>query len=168
MVSPALGVRSRAVELTARHGDVPWEPAERGRPSSGSSCGIWWAFDVELASPAAWHVVQHSDRLSCSSLSAVLPAVSSGVVRAPYADRGSRATRAWRYRIDCSLVDPAAIVAVLRSGSPPQRTRVDDDWRKIASGAAEQGDEADEAFGGTNPRAASGAQPEVPPNARAG
>jgi hypothetical protein len=33
--------------------------------------------------------------------------------------------------------------------------------------AAEQGDEADEAFGGTNPRAASGAQPEVPPNARA-
>ena len=34
--------------------------------------------------------------------------------------------------------------------------------------AAEQGDEADEAFGGTNPRAASGAQPEVPPNARAG
>ena len=36
------------------------------------------------------------------------------------------------------------------------------------SGAAQQGDEADEAFGGTNPRAASGAQPEVPPNARAG
>jgi hypothetical protein len=35
-------------------------------------------------------------------------------------------------------------------------------WR-----ATEQGDEADEAFGGTNPRAASGAQPEVPPNARA-
>ena len=35
-------------------------------------------------------------------------------------------------------------------------------------GAAEQGDEADEAFGGTNPRAASGARPEVPPNARAG
>jgi hypothetical protein len=34
--------------------------------------------------------------------------------------------------------------------------------------AVEQGDEADEAFGGTNPRAASGAQPEVPPNARAG
>ncbi len=34
-------------------------------------------------------------------------------------------------------------------------------------GAAEQGDEADEAFGGTNPRAASGARPEVPPNARA-
>ncbi len=33
--------------------------------------------------------------------------------------------------------------------------------------AAEQGDEADEAFGGTNPRAASGAQPEVPPHARA-
>jgi hypothetical protein len=33
-------------------------------------------------------------------------------------------------------------------------------------GAAEQGDEADEAFGGTNPRAASGAQPEVPPHAR--
>src|SRR5512142_2194226 len=33
--------------------------------------------------------------------------------------------------------------------------------------AAEQGDEADEAFGGTNPRAASGARPEVPPNARA-
>src|SRR5512140_1067172 len=32
---------------------------------------------------------------------------------------------------------------------------------------AEQGDEADEAFGGTNPRAASGARPEVPPNARA-
>jgi hypothetical protein len=31
---------------------------------------------------------------------------------------------------------------------------------------AEQGDEADEAFGGTNPRAASGAQPEVPPHAR--
>jgi hypothetical protein len=37
-------------------------------------------------------------------------------------------------------------------------------WR---GDAAEQGDEADEAFGGTNPRAASGAQPEVPPNARA-
>jgi hypothetical protein len=34
--------------------------------------------------------------------------------------------------------------------------------------AVEQGDEADEAFGGTNPRAASGARPEVPPNARAG
>jgi hypothetical protein len=33
--------------------------------------------------------------------------------------------------------------------------------------AAQQGDEADEAFGGTNPRAASGARPEVPPNARA-
>ena len=33
--------------------------------------------------------------------------------------------------------------------------------------AVEQGDEADEAFGGTNPRAASGARPEVPPNARA-
>jgi hypothetical protein len=33
--------------------------------------------------------------------------------------------------------------------------------------AAEQRDEADEAFGGTNPRAASGARPEVPPNARA-
>jgi hypothetical protein len=32
--------------------------------------------------------------------------------------------------------------------------------------AAEQGDEADEAFGGTNPRA-SGARPEVPPHARA-
>jgi hypothetical protein len=32
--------------------------------------------------------------------------------------------------------------------------------------AAEQGDEADEALGGTNPRAASGAQPEVPPHAR--
>ena len=37
-----------------------------------------------------------------------------------------------------------------------------------STGAAEQGDEADEAFGGTNPRAASGARPEVPPNARAG
>src|SRR5512143_221835 len=36
------------------------------------------------------------------------------------------------------------------------------------AGAAEQGDEADEAFGGTNPRAASGARPEVPPHARAG
>src|SRR5512133_1341265 len=34
--------------------------------------------------------------------------------------------------------------------------------------AAEQGDEADEAFGGTNPRAASGARPEAPPHARAG
>jgi hypothetical protein len=34
-------------------------------------------------------------------------------------------------------------------------------------GGVEQGDEADEAFGGTNPRAASGAQPKVPPNARA-
>jgi hypothetical protein len=32
--------------------------------------------------------------------------------------------------------------------------------------AVQQGDEADEAFGGTNPRAASGAQPEVPPHAR--
>jgi hypothetical protein len=31
----------------------------------------------------------------------------------------------------------------------------------------EQGDEADEAFGGTNPRAASGVRPEVPPHARA-
>src|SRR5512143_2519767 len=36
------------------------------------------------------------------------------------------------------------------------------------AGAAEQGDEADEAFGGTNPRAESGAQPKVPPHARAG
>jgi len=34
--------------------------------------------------------------------------------------------------------------------------------------AVEQGDEADEAFGGTSPRAASGARPEAPPNARAG
>ena len=34
-------------------------------------------------------------------------------------------------------------------------------------GAVEQGDEADEAFGGTNPRAASGARPQVPPHARA-
>ena len=32
-------------------------------------------------------------------------------------------------------------------------------------GGVEQGDEADEAFGGTNPRAASGAQPEAPPHA---
>jgi len=37
----------------------------------------------------------------------------------------------------------------------------------VECGAVEQGDEADEAFGGTNPRAASGARPEVPPNARA-
>jgi hypothetical protein len=40
----------------------------------------------------------------------------------------------------------------------------------VANGrlAAEQGDEADEAFGGTNARAASGAHPEVPPHARVG
>jgi hypothetical protein len=33
---------------------------------------------------------------------------------------------------------------------------------------AEQGDEGDEGIGGTNPCAASGAQPEAPPRARAG
>ncbi len=43
-------------------------------------------------------------------------------------------------------------------------------WLTDAEGAGdavEQGDEADEAFGGTNPRAASGARPEAPPHARA-
>ncbi len=35
-------------------------------------------------------------------------------------------------------------------------------------GAVEQGDEADEAFGGTVVRMASAARPEVPPHARAG
>ena len=43
--------------------------------------------------------------------------------------------------------------------------RQDDEER--ASGASEQGDEADEAFGGTNVRTASVTRTEVPPHARA-
>jgi hypothetical protein len=88
--------------------------------SSGKQSGHWWVkFDIDIASPYAWHVVQQLGFvLNFISLTELLPTVFKPVSPPPYLNGGPQYVLSWVIESTQPLVDPAAIAGVLEERLP--------------------------------------------------
>ncbi len=88
--------------------------------SSGKQGGHWWVkLSIDVASPAAWNVVQELGFvLNYISLGELLPTVFKPVYPPPYLNGGPREMLAWVIESTAPLVDPAGIKAVLAQRLP--------------------------------------------------